>query len=276
MINKKLKFISDSFIRHSGIVSVTLKSEMAYRFNFFTSIIWSMLTMALVYFLWSAIHKSSTSITITFQSLVTYVCLGQAFSFGRPGQRHVLMRIGHGIRSGDVLLDMVRPTDYQMLNFSGSFGSFIMDTLFVSLPSYLLAFFIFHIDPPSSPAAATGFIISLLGAFFLVFSLDFLIGIMAFWTRSVWGLSYAKMAIIEILAGTMVPLSLFPGWLQKVVLVLPFKDMAYTPLAIYVGQIEENAIIPSILIQFAWGVGLVLLTRLLWLKARRRLEIQGG
>jgi ABC-2 type transport system permease protein len=52
--------------------------------------------------------------------------------------------------------------------------------------------------------------------------------------------------------------------------------MAYTPLAIYIGTIQGSAIWTSILNQYLWGVGLILLTRLLWLRARRRIEIQGG
>jgi ABC-2 type transport system permease protein len=213
---------------------------------------------------------------MSYQALITYVCLGQAFSFARPGQRRVMMRIGIGIRRGDILVDLIRPTDYQLLTFSGTFGAYLMETLMVSLPSYLLAFLLFGIDPPVSSAAALGFFFSLFGAFFLVFSLDFLIGLLAFWTFSVWGLGYAKMAVLDILAGTIIPLTLFPDWLRRIVLALPFKGMAYTPLAIYVGEIEGSAIWMSILNQFAWGVGLTLFTRLLWLRARRRIEIQGG
>lgn len=39
---------------------------------------------------------------------------------------------------------------------------------------------------------------------------------------------------------------------------------------------QRQAIWSAIGVQLAWGIGLVLLTRLLWLKARRRLTIQGG
>ena len=116
----------------------------------------------------------------------------------------------------------------------------------------------------------------MVGAFFLIFSLDFLIGLLAFWTHNVWGLTYAKIATLDILAGTIIPLTLFPDWLQGIVFALPFKGMAYTPLAIYIGTIQGSAIWMGILNQFAWGVVLILFTRLLWFKARRRIEIQGG
>lgn len=268
--------IREGVNRQIGVVVAAVKQEMAYRFDFFTATLGALLTMALLYFLWTAIYHSATTMAMSYQALITYVCLGQAFSFARPGQRRIIMRIGGGIRSGDVLIDLIRPTDYQLLTFSDTLGAYLMETVLVSLPSYLLALLIFGIDLPASPQAALGFVLSLVGALFLIFSFDFLIGLLAFWTFSVWGLGYAKMAVLDILAGTIIPLSLFPDWLRRIALALPFKGMAYTPLAIYVGEIEGSAIWTNILGQFAWGIGLVLLTRLLWLKARRRIEIQGG
>lgn len=276
MTVKTMGRIHEEINRQIGVIAAAIKQELAYRFNFFTAILGALLTMSLLYYLWTAIYNSATSFDMSYQALITYVCLGQAFSFARPGQRRVLVRIGYGIRRGDVILDLIRPTDYQLLTFSETLGAYLMEIVMVSLPSYLLALLIFGIDLPASPEAALGFAISLMGALFLVFSLDFLVGLMGFWTFSVWGLGYAKFAVLDILAGTIIPLTLFPEWLRRIVLALPFKGMAYTPLAIYVGEIEGSSIWTNILGQFAWGIGLVLLTRLLWLRARRRIEIQGG
>jgi ABC-2 type transport system permease protein len=276
MTAKPLSRIHEGINRHVGVITASVKQEMAHRFNFFTAIVGALLTMALLYYLWSAIYHSATSMEMSYQALITYVCLGQAFSFARPGQRRVIVRIGYGIRRGDVVLDLIRPTDYQLLTFSETLGAYLMEIIMVSLPSYLLALLVFGIDLPASPEAALGFVVSLMGAVFLIFSLDFLVGLMGFWTFSVWGLGYAKIAIVDVLAGTIIPLTIFPEWLRRIVLALPFKGMAYTPLAIYVGEIAGGAIWTNILGQFAWGIGLVLLTRLLWLRARRRIEIQGG
>jgi ABC-2 type transport system permease protein len=262
--------------RQVAIGMASIKQELAYRFQFFTAILGALRTIALLYYLWTAIYHNSTSIRMSYQALITYVCLGQAFSFARPGQRRVMMRIGGGIRSGQVLIDLIRPTDYQLMTFSDTCGAYLVETLFVSLPAYLLALLVFGISLPASPQAGLGFVVSLWGAFFLIFSVDFLIGLMGFWTFNIWGFGYAKIAVLDILGGTIVPLSLFPDGLRSIVLALPFQGMAYTPLAIYVGTIQGDAIWLSILNQFAWGVGLVLFTRLIWLRAKRRIEIQGG
>jgi ABC-2 type transport system permease protein len=266
--------------RQLAVITAAVKQELAYRFHFFAAILGALLMMALIYYLWTAIYHSATSMSMSYQALITYVCLGQAFSFSRPGQRRIFTRIGQGIQSGNVLMDLVRPTDYQLLIFSDTAGAYLMETFLVSLPSYLFALLVFRISPPASPEAAIGFLLSFLGAFLLVFSVDFMIGLMAFWTMNVWGavwgLGYVKIALLDIMAGTVIPLTLFPDWLRSIAFALPFQGMAYTPLAIYIGTIQGSAIWTSILIQFVWGAVLVLLTRLIWLKARRRIEILGG
>ena len=280
MTAKPMTRIRESIDRQIGVIAAAVKRGLAYRFEFFTAILGSLLTMMLVYFLWTAIYNNATSMEMSYQALITYVCMGQAFSFARPGQRYIFIRIGFGISSGNVLLDLVRPMDYQLLTYCETLGAYLLETLFVSLPAYALALLLFGINLPPSPEAAIGFAVSILGAFFLVSSIDFLIGLMAFWTMDIWGviwgLGYVKIAVLDILAGTIIPLNLLPDWLQAIAAKLPFQNMAYTPLAIYVGEITGRAIWTGILNQFAWGLGLVLLTRLIWLKAKHRIEIQGG
>jgi ABC-2 type transport system permease protein len=268
--------LREELVRHWGIGLAAIKGELAYRFEFFTAIAGTLLNTILLYLLWSAVYESAVSMDMSRQSLITYVVLGQAFSFARMGQRRMIMRIGVNIRNGNVALDLLRPTDYQLLHFSNTLAAYITETLIVSLPSYALALLVFGIDAPASWEAAAGFVVSLIGAFLLIFSIDFFIGLMAFWTYSVWGLAYAKMAVVDVLAGTIVPLSLFPGWLERVAMALPFRGIAYVPLSIYTGAISGADIWSNILIQFAWGAALIVLTRLIWLLARRRLVVQGG
>ena len=116
----------------------------------------------------------------------------------------------------------------------------------------------------------------LVGAFLLTFSFNYLITIVAFWTMVTPGLLIARKAVFDLLSGSIIPFALFPGWLNRIAVVLPFQGMAAVPLQIYVGPIDGVAIWRSILVQFAWAIGLIALMRLLWNAARRKIVIQGG
>ena len=65
---------------------------------------------------------------------------------------------------------------------------------------------------------------------------------------------------------------------QVLALVLTYwaVGLAYTPISIYLGDIRGAAIWWSFLVQLGWAVALAVLTRLIWLRALRRLVVQGG
>jgi ABC-2 type transport system permease protein len=82
--------------------------------------------------------------------------------------------------------------------------------------------------------------------------------------------------VLDLFGGALVPLSLVPGWLRGIVLVLPFQGLAYTPISIYIGTIQGEAIWWALLHQLVWSAVLLGLTRLLWLRGFKRIVIQGG
>lgn len=265
-------------LRYWGIAATSVKEKLIYRFDFFSSLVSALLTATLMYFLWRAIYQSSMNLGLPLQALLTYVVLGQVFNFASIGaaQRRVLWNVVGNIQTGNIVFDLLRPADYQAMQFADTCGTFVAGQLLTALPAYLFALVVFGISFPASPAAGVGFAVSLLAAFLLSFSLDFFINILSFWTFSLQGIMYAKKALLDVLAGTIIPISLFPSWLHAIAQVLPFQGLAYTPLAIYTGTIAGAAIWRAIAVQLIWAVVLVGLTRLVWLRALRRLVIQGG
>ncbi|HEY8598673.1 MAG TPA: ABC-2 family transporter protein [Thermomicrobiales bacterium] len=265
--------------RYYGIALTSTKEKFVYRFDFFLSLFITLIGMALMVYLWRAIFRAApTALGYELRDLLTYICLGQAFNFGRiaMAQRRLLFRVNGSLRSGNIVFDLLRPVDYQALQFAEVAGQFVTELVLINVPAYLIALLVFGIAPPASVGAAIGFVLSLVGAFLISFSLDFLLMILAFWTFGAGGLIYARRALIELFAGSLVPLTLFPDGLRTLALLLPFQGLAYMPISIYQGRIVGAAIWGSFLFQLGWAVALALLTRLVWLRARRRLTIQGG
>ena len=262
--------------RHAGIALAAIRERAAYRFDLATALLFSLMMMGLLHALWSAVYRDAAGLALPVGGTLTYICLGQAFSFTRQGQHRAIERVSQAIRTGDIGIDLLRPADFQARLLAESAGAFAVETLLVSLPAYLLALLAFGIAAPASPLAALGFVVSLLGAFLLAFALNFLVIVLAFWTTSTFGLVYARKALVDVLAGAIIPLSFFPGPLREVALALPFRGIAYTPLSIYLGTVAGPAIWGGLLAQFGWAAALLALTRLLWLRALGRLVVQGG
>jgi len=120
------------------------------------------------------------------------------------------------------------------------------------------------------------FVVSMLLGFMTAFLLDLITVLIGSWTTETTGLFHTKGVLVSILGGRYVPLWVFPPALGQVVLLLPFRGVGYTPLAIFVGAIAPADVPAALGLQCVWIVILGAASRLLYAAAARKLSIQGG
>ncbi|MEM8767105.1 MAG: ABC transporter permease, partial [Pseudomonadota bacterium] len=82
--------------------------------------------------------------------------------------------------------------------------------------------------------------------------------------------------VVPVLAGLIIPLPLFPDWMQGALFWQPFRGMADVPFRLYSGHIPPEAALFEIGVQFGWFCVLVVFGLWLLKRARRRLVVQGG
>jgi len=73
-----------------------------------------------------------------------------------------------------------------------------------------------------------------------------------------------------------VPLPLFPDWLQWFLEVQPFRGVADVPFRIYCGDIAPPAAVLDILQQVAWTLIIVAIGRWWLARSVHRVVVQGG
>ncbi|MCB1045867.1 MAG: ABC-2 family transporter protein, partial [Calditrichaeota bacterium] len=90
----------------------------------------------------------------------------------------------------------------------------------------------------------------------------------AFWADNVWSLNVLFRFASGLLGGTMLPLSLFPEWGQRILVWLPFRQLFSEPVLILLGQHSTGAWLRSLLVTLLWiGVAWVL-QNALWHKGK--------
>ena len=85
-----------------------------------------------------------------------------------------------------------------------------------------------------------------------------------------------KKAIIQIFSGIIAPIILFPLWFQELSKLLPFKELIYTPINIWLGQVSYNEIMFIIIKQTLWRIILYIIAKLFFNHAVKKLTINGG
>jgi ABC-2 type transport system permease protein len=211
---------------------------------------------------------------LTFQETFLYVALGSAV--------FILLKtyadwyISFEIREGFIAIYLTKPVDYQLYTMFVSLGGALTNLAAITIPTVLLLTLVFKVNIILGPGLAL-FPISLLLAFLISFYFDYFIGIMAFYTESVWGLSITKEIIVTTLSGALIPLQFFPDAIQKVLLVLPFQAIYHTPLMMVTRPNQGwDVFLPMLAVQLFWVLITLVLTRLFYNQAIKVLRVAGG
>jgi len=128
--------------------------------------------------------------------------------------------------------------------------------------------------PGPGPLAAWG--AAMVGALVLSSAITTLLTITMFWTISGEGAARLMTAAAFLLSGMIIPLPLFPDWLQPVLNVLPFRGLCDVPYRLFTGHIPVSELPAVLAHQLAWTLALVALGRTMLGTAVRRLVVQGG
>ncbi len=120
------------------------------------------------------------------------------------------------------------------------------------------------------------FIWTLAVGFLVTVAFCMVVYMLAFFTVSAQGLRILCVSAVEFLSGMVIPLPFFPEKILRVMEALPFAYMQNVPLLAYSGDLTGSRLWRAAAMQLFWLAALLLLGRLLWLLARRRIVVQGG
>jgi len=94
----------------------------------------------------------------------------------------------------------------------------------------------------------------------------------AFWLRNAGTAWYLYQKLVFVLGGMLIPLEVFPGWLESAARVLPFRAMAYAPARLASGHLEPLLLLE----QVGWLAVLTVIATAIFGAGERRLQVVGG
>jgi ABC-2 type transport system permease protein len=219
---------------------------------------------------------------LTWEEIVVYVWLGQALLATLPW--NVDPELAQEIRSGNVAYELVRPVDLYGYWFARTAAFRVASA---SMRSVLVFVFAMGLLPlvgyhewalplPRDLSAGFLFTLSLGGAVAMAVALTMLLHISLITSLSGQGVNYVLPGIVMVLCGLIVPLPLFPDWMQPFLVAQPFRGLADVPYRIYSGDIGGAQALRDIAQQLVWA-GVFVVAGRAWLsRAMRRVVIQGG
>jgi ABC-2 type transport system permease protein len=263
------------------LIRMTFLKLMAYRMRYVMGIATYGVFVGGQYAIWKAIFVSKGMAAsdrlngMTLPELTTYLAVGyiarSAYFTNTDSE------IAARFQSGDVVLDLLKPVNFQGQWIAQAFGETCFRLLFFAAPMALVLAPLFDVLPPSG-AGWWQFPALFLLAFIVNAELNVLVGTLCFYLEDIAGLMSLKRNLIMLLSGLMVPLHFLPQWMD-ILRYLPFALISYYPAMSYLdklGQEEQPSASFVIALGLCWWLALRLMNLALWARARRRLEVQGG
>ena len=261
------------------ILKICLEERLVYRGDFALGTLMRFMPIVTQIFLWTAVFKAAgegpiagyTSTDIIAYYLLTM--LARAFS-SMPG---LATGIARQVRDGEIKKFLIQPID--MLAY------LLLARIAHKLVYYLVAFAPFasvyylcrnYFPGWPAPDVFCAFLMSLILAFMLGFFLEATMGMIAFWFLEVTSLLFVYMLFTFFFSGHMFPLELLPEPWSTIVNYLPFKYMAYFPSAIFLGKVQGADLTHGLMVQTAWVVLFIILSRITMHAGFNRYSGYGG
>lgn len=208
----------------------------------------------------------------TFQEMMVYLIIGLLLNTARSSE--IADRISQTIKSGDISIFLCRPVNFVKSLLADGIGAKVVN-LFVF--TVLLVVMTYLFDLPTPTGSIWGiFIIYLFLMLIFDIVLYVIIGGLSFWFVEIWGIKASIEQILWILSGRVLPLTLFPAWMQSFLAFTPFLYLEFTFASLYLGKLSVAEAFRAMGIFTFWIVLLILLMGYLYKKGFNKLESFGG
>jgi ABC-2 type transport system permease protein len=250
---------------------VTYKEWAVYRSHMLASLFIGPIYFLVQMFIWTAIYSTRDTVGgLQLEEMIAYYGVAALLSYATFDFADWNLQML--IRTGKFTTFLLRPVSHRYFAFSQKAGHRVLGFTLEMIPVWCIFAFVFGIWlVPSNWLWA---ITSVLLSFILVFLVHYCIGLAAFWMTNTGGLRMVLHLVTNLCAGAIIPLTLFPDWLQQALLVLPFPYMLYVPVRVFIGSYELAGVSLSIPSLVAWQslivLFMLLVSELLWRLGIRR------
>jgi ABC-2 type transport system permease protein len=258
---------------YPALLRLGFQESIAYRAEF---IVWMLsMTMPLVMLaLMSAVSGDAPlgrfdSPTFTAYYLVTLIVRQMTGAW-------VMWEIVREIREGTLALRLLRPVHPLAAHSAESLAAIPLRAAF-SLPITLLALYFAGRDHVShDPVVIAAFVVSLVGAWVLNFSVSAIVGTLALYLESSISIWEIWLGGFMLFSGYLVPLELFPKWIEQIARLMPFAYLQALPVEMLTGLRSRADALHGLFWQWVYAASAVAVMLLFWRRATARFAAYGG
>jgi ABC-2 type transport system permease protein len=265
-----------AFARRSYLLE--LSKAIEYRGSLFGWAILGGAPLAVSYILYSAIFAARGQQTLggyDFPTLITYQVISHMLFTISTGWS-LLATVSEEIRNGEMNRYLIRPVPYGAYRAIAFCG---YNTVFITVLTVPAAVVIFLLRD-TLLFTGWGNIALAIAAAAIGYWIQFLIvycwALSAFWWDEVSGVFFIYVQASKFVSGEMIPVDFLPAPVLGFLTWLPFTNIVWFPVQIYLGRLDDAAIVHGFIVGIVWVILLMLLARYLWKRGVLKYCAYGG
>lgn len=255
-------------------VFIKFRNKMAYRLEYLLGILNTLLTFVVYWSIYKALYGGADSVDgVTFSMVATnfIISLGLNSAFYKNE-----MFLQDKVKQGTIVNELLKPVNFKLRMLFEDLGEGLFSVIFNFLPTVVIASFFAQIKAPSSLINLILFIVSVLLGYIVLWLISFIVQSWSFWLFNVWGLITIKNVFVNILSGAIIPMWFMPEWLRNIIRFTPFDSIYFTPVQLYLGELQGYVILINFARQIIWIAVLYIIGEICWRKGIKKLVVQGG
>jgi ABC-2 type transport system permease protein len=260
--------------KYFWIAKITMRSNLAYFGEIGSRFIFLAIILYIFMCLWRVTYTDTGATYLgdfTFAQMLWYLAITESIILSTPD---VSQKVDEDVRKGTLSIHLIKPLSYPLYFLSMTFGERIVRfTMNMCVGACVVYFFVGPIGLSLKGILLFSLAIPL--AFILDFLTYFTIGLAAFWLEDTRGLRIIYSRIVMVLGGMLIPIELFPDFVQPIIKVLPFSQIVYGPAKLFVNP-SSQFLFTLLLQQFIWVCLLTLFMQYIYKLALERVHANGG
>ena len=246
---------------------------LSYRADLFLFITSGAIGPVVMILIWLAVYASGGNPTISQAEMVQYYVFLLVIELWNSAWASSF--IATEIRTGKMTMYLVKPMSVYWYRVFESTSSKVFKSAYL-IPIVLLLIFLLKVSIPTlSLGMLALFIFSWVFSAAITLTLDFILGISAFWIDDNGSLQAFYDLLYFIFSGRLIPLFLLSTQIQNLAGILPFRYMLSFPLEVLLGKITQEGLLVGIISQILWLITIVVIAQLLWRKGVRKYAAYG-
>jgi len=254
-------------------IKLSFMSEFVYKSNTYLLLFTNIISFYIRLTIWQTIYSENVNFSVSLDEMITFIIVGLLIR-GLTGKT-IARDFAAQIVSGAVERYFTKPLNLKHYLLSEKLGRNLFTTCFNVLPVLIFATIWFRgivVDITFLPL----FILSLVLSILLMFQIDYALSLFTFWLKNGVHIDFLLSALFAVFAGSVIPLWFYPTALRNVALFLPFRLVFFEPIEIFMGRMSQLDAIGIITLQIVWIIIMSLISKLIWNKAQKVIDIQGG